>query len=437
MMWEQQRWQKFLLLSLLAGILLVPAPALSQQVPMGYFEVTSSPQGADVLVDGLFAGETPVIVPVRSLNPNGSTIKIMTQGFLTWEQQYTQNPLNGEIIPVHAALVPISPVGSLKVSSQPSGALVTINNGNGQMTPWTYQGLPTGTHLVSLFLMGFDPFIRTVEIQPGQTTDLVANMSPRTGSGRLQISSEPGGARTYVDGVYAGITNLVVGHITPGLHEVRVVRTGFEDFVEWVSVQNDSTSKVQASFKPVSETSGGFVVVTSDPPGASVFLDGVFSGMTETGRPLEITNVTPGSHQIYVSSKNYEDYEAVVVVASGSITPVSVSMNPSPMPQACAMLILTSDPSGADITIDGILQGKTPATIETVCSGTHTYALSLPGYQEYRAPVNLIPGQVFQVHTAMTTVTEPAGTSRQETPLSILVLLCGIIMSVAFFARKR
>jgi hypothetical protein len=436
MIWEVQRWQK-ILLPLMLVIMCLSAPGQAEQESMGYFEVTSSPQGADVLVDGMFAGETPVIVPVRSMNNNGSTIRVLMQGFVIWEQKFPQNPFKGEILPIHATLTPISPTGSLIVRSKPSGALVTVNNGNGQMAPWTYQSLPTGTHLVSLFLMGFDPFIRTVEVKPGQTTELDASMSPRSGSGSLQVSSEPGGATVYVDGVYAGITNLVVGHIPPGLHEVRVTRAGYEDFVEWVSVPDKETVPVKAIFTPVTTMSGGFVVVTSDPPGASVYLDGTFFGATETGRPLEITNVTPGQHQIYVSSKNYEDYEATLMVAAGSITPVSVRMNPSPMPQACAMLILTSDPAGADITIDGRLKGKTPATIETVCSGIHPYSISLTGYQEYRSQVNLIPGQVLQIHAALTPLAGSSETPQKETPLSAPVLIGGLILGYAIFGRKR
>ena len=435
---EIQSGQAYLL-PLLVGLLFLCVVSVSaEQEPMGYFEVTSNPQGADVLMDGMFAGETPVIVPVQAMSQNGSVIRVMMQGFQIWEQTYTQRPLKGEVIPVKAVLVPVSTVGSLKVTSSPSGAMVTIDNGKGQMTPWTYQNLPTGTHLVSLFLMGFEPFIRTVEIQPGQTNELVANMSIHSGSGTLQITSEPGGAAAYVDGVYAGVTNLAVGNIPPGRHEVKITRAGNDDYVAWVSVENKVTTPVNVVLKPVSAASGGSVVVTSEPPGASVFLDGKYYGITETGRPLEITNLSSGSHQVYVSSKNYEDYEAVAMVTPGGITPITIQMNPSPMPQACGLLMLNSEPAGADITIDGQLRGKTPATIETVCSGKHAYSLSLAGYQDYRSSFEIIPGQVLQINTAMTSISGAGVTPTQGTPWPSPVLITLILVLFGFlFTRGR
>ncbi len=420
----------------LVCVLMIFLPSTSaEQNSAGYFEVTSNPQGADVLVDGLFAGETPVIVPVTGTNPNGTVIRVMMQGFQIWEQKYPQNPVPGAVIPVQAVLVPVSTVGNLKVTSNPSGAMVVIDNGKGQMTPWTYRDLPAGNHLVALYLMGFEPFVRNVEVLPGQTTEVAGNMSIRTGSGTIQVSSEPGGAGVYIDGVYAGITNLVVGNIAPGRHEVRVTRAGNDDYVEWVSVQNKVTTSVQVSLKPVSITSGGFVVVTTEPPGASVYLDNTFFGMTETGRPLEISNVTPGSHRIYVSSKNYEDFEAITVVSAGNITPVTVRMNPSPMPQACGVIILNSDPAGADIIIDGQLKGTTPATIETICTGNHTYSLQLEGYETYRSSFDLIPGQVLQMNTALRSSADGKG-SGQKTAWPSPVSIITVLIISGYFLRK-
>jgi hypothetical protein len=433
-------WKRYLHMYFLAWLVLVSGLAASaEQSPMGYFEVTSNPQGADVLVDGMFTGETPVIVPVQSAGLNGSVIRVIMQGFQPWEKTFPRLPLPGEVVPVEAVLVPVSTVGSLKVSSSPSGAMVTVNNANGQMTPWTYQNLPAGPHLVSLFLLGFEPYVRTVEIQPGKVTDLAANMSIRTGAGTLEISSDPGGATAYIDGVYAGVTNLVVGNVAPGRHEVRISRAGSEDYVVWAEVENKVTTPVHASLAPVSSVSGGSVVVTSDPPGASVYLDGTFSGITETGRLLEITNVTPGSHRIYVSSKNYQDYEAVVMVSAGGITPVSVQMNPSPMPQSCGLLILNSEPSGADIAIDGQLRGKTPATIETVCSGRHTFSLTLSGYQNYQSTFEIIPGQVLQMNTVLSPVQgeEKAGSSQIPWPSPVLIAVTlGVFCLVIAGKRK-
>lgn len=412
-------------------------PASAQQTQMGYFEVKSNPLGADVIVNGAFAGETPVIVPVTAMTTNATVIRVMMQGFQIWEQTYNQTVQPGGMIPVMAVLTPVATTGSLMVSSSPSGAMITVDNGNAQMAPWTYYNMATGTHLVSLLMMGYEPFVRTIEVHPGETAQVVANMTIRTGSGTLEISSDPGGAMAYVDGVYAGTTNLVVGNIPPGRHEVKVSRAGFDDYLEWVLVQNQVITPVHASMKSASGVSGGFVVVTTEPPGASVFLDDEYRGLTETGRPLEISNVSPGSHRIYLTIRNYEDFEAMMMVTAGAITPVTVQMDPSPMPQACGLVMVGSDPAGADIIVDGQLKGTTPATVDAVCTGKHTYSIMLDGYQEYNSSFEVIPGQVLQINTALTSYTKTDGSTSNGASWPSPVVIILALSIVGYYCYRK
>jgi hypothetical protein len=110
-------------------------------------------------------------------------------------------------------------------------------------------------------------------------------------------------------------------------------------------------------------------------------------------------------------------------------------MNPSPMPQACGVIILNSDPAGADIIIDGQLKGTTPATIETICTGNHTYSLQLEGYETYRSSFDLIPGQVLQMNTALRSSADGKG-SGQKTPWPSPVSIIIVLVISGYFLRK-
>lgn len=406
---------------------------------MGYYEVRSVPQGADVLVNGIFQGETPVIVPVVSANPNGTVLKIMTQGYTPWEQSYPVNPQNGSVTTIDATLVPISPTGTLTVDSLPQGGLVTVDNGNGQMTPWTYQNVPTGSHLVSISVSGFEPYIKTVEVSPGKETEITGTMVQRSGAGSLVISSVPGGATVYVDGVYAGISNTVVGNVAPGAHKVKITQAGYDDFAQEVTMPIGGQVSVEAVMKPYSGSEKGAIIITSDPPGASVYLDGSYSGVTEAGRPLEITEVAPGTHDVYMSMKNYEDYKTTVEVSSGNTSVISTGLGPSPMPQANGMLILTSEPQGADITFDGQYRGITPSTISPVSVGDHQYSLNLTGYQGYNSSVQIISGQVLQINTVLSSQAgaPPVQTTEKKTPAPSALMVLLMIAGAAILTQKR
>jgi hypothetical protein len=60
----------------------------------------------------------------------------------------------------------------------------------------------------------------------------------------------------------------------------------------------------------------GTILVESDVPGASVFLDRIGVGTT----PASIPNVTPGSHRLNVSAAGYDGYAETIQVEPGSQT---------------------------------------------------------------------------------------------------------------------
>lgn len=399
----------------------------------GHFEVTSVPEGGDVFIDSRFYGETPVLIPIRNQTP-GTSIKVMMQGFKVWEQTIAGTPQPGQIVPIKAVLIPVSPFGTLEVTSTPTGALVTIDNGNGQMTPWTYRDITSGTRLVSLFLSGFDPFITNVDVLPGTVTRLHADMKVRTAVGSLQVSSTPGGAAVYVNGVYSGTTNTVVGNIPPGNHQVRISKAGFADSEDWIIVQPNQVTILDKKLESATKESGGALVITADLPGASVYLNNQFMGTTQTGRPLELTGLTPGTYEVYISIRNYEDYKTTVQVGPGDVIPVSAHLNPSPMPCDMGKLMISTEPSGAEIFVDGVFVGVTPATIDDVSSGPHQYRLVLEGYNEYESEFELIPGQSLQINTNL--VKTPAPSEETPAPAALVILL--VLGSVALlFSRRR
>ncbi|MDW8016651.1 MAG: DUF4384 domain-containing protein, partial [Thermus sp.] len=78
-----------------------------------------------------------------------------------------------------------------------------------------------------------------------------------------------------------------------------------------------------------------------------------------------------------------------------------ISSPPSP---ATATLAVDSRPQGAEVYLDGRLQGRTPLTL-SVNPGRHEVEVRLSGYQPYRVAVNPAPGERVQVFAPL--VPEP------------------------------
>ncbi len=62
--------------------------------------------------------------------------------------------------------------------------------------------------------------------------------------------------------------------------------------------------------------SQGNVSVSSSPPGANVFIDDVYEGIT----PVNLTGISSGSHVLRLQINGYGDFETSIQVSSGETT---------------------------------------------------------------------------------------------------------------------
>ena len=119
----------------------------------GFYDVTSSPSGAAVSVDGTSSGTTPTTATVI-VGASGHTIAVNKAGFEPWSK-YVAAPAAGQHVPVNAVLVAIptptptpapgSQKGYYKVSSDPTGGSVLFDGTNYGLTPVTITVSTTGT----------------------------------------------------------------------------------------------------------------------------------------------------------------------------------------------------------------------------------------------------------------------------------------------------
>ncbi|MDD1660788.1 MAG: PEGA domain-containing protein [Methanomicrobiales archaeon] len=159
----------------------------------------------------------------------------------------------------------------------------------------------------------------------------------------------------------------------------------------------------------------GSIAVASEPAGALVYLGGVSVGTA----PLEIPNLTPGEYVIRFRREGYGDREVTVKVTAGNRTlvtaryPPLVTATPTPtttpqvtvvpatptLPFATALpetgsLYLTSVPSGASVTVNGVGMGMTPVLIRNLTPGTYYVRFSLVGWRDYEIALSVASGQM-------------------------------------------
>lgn len=193
---------------------------------------------------------------------------------------------------------------SLRLVSQPAGASIWLDGRELSMTsPITLRDLSPGKHSVvlrkeALFFRG------TVDLQPGQQTELVATL--QRVRAEVSVTSTPSGATVRLNNVLVGRTPLKM-QLPVGQNTLELAKEGLVTARRLVKVDGPGSLKVDVTLVQL-----GVIVVTSEPPGATVFVDGRGSGVTPAELPAE-----PGQHKVRLVMTYREDVEREVTVEAG------------------------------------------------------------------------------------------------------------------------
>ena len=330
----------------------------------GFLYVSSTPVGASVYVDDVYKGVTPL--EISGVSAGSHQIKITRSGYYSYTQ--TTSVTAGTTTPITITLTSLPPTptptptslpgsggasttsGSLDVRSTPSGASIYIDGTYKGVTPKVVSGLSTGPHQVKMIRDGYYDYSLATTVTAGKTNSVLATLTslpptptptpaPKTTTGSLDIRSTPSGASIYINNTHKGVTPKVVSGLSAGSHQVKVTRNGYRDDTQTVFVTAGGTTPVSAtlsaaavvvSAKPVT----GSLTVESDPPGAEIYIDGVYKGVT----PRVLSELPAEGYWVTVTKDGYvEDGEYFPGGSTGMFSPVlsPVSTYPTePLPTA-------------------------------------------------------------------------------------------------------
>jgi hypothetical protein len=406
----------------------------------GYYDITSSPSGAAVTVDSTPVGNTPTTATLYVTGTPGHTIAVNLPGYQPWSQYFAENPAAGQHIPVHANLVPIVQTGNIYVNSNPAGASAILDNGYGQLTtPGTFNGVSTGWHNVQVSKSGYQLYSTSIEVKPGGTSNVMATLVPNTQYGSISVTSLPVGASLYVDTIYEGYTNQIVGNLAVGTHTVTLKKSGYKDYSQTATVYNAQTTSLSVTLSPLSSPTTGDLDVSSTPTGASVYLNGAYQGETRSSGPLYITSLVPGTYTTVLKKSGYQDYTTTVNIVAGTTAQVAAVLQPASAKPTTASAEIYSQPSGADIYINNAYKGVTPLSFENVpIDATKTYSIELrmEGYKTYTDSGSISPGQTVVINAALT----PLPQQTTKSPLSLMPIVAALsimgLLSIVLMKKR-
>ncbi len=324
-------------------------------------------------------------------------------------------------------------MGSISISSTLPGAEVYLE---GKFVGKTSRGKPLvvkdlleGRYDLKLIRGGYYDWEGRIVVQAKMDRSVKVSLIAKPGS--MNISSEPDGAKIFLDNTFVGITPMSLKKVAEGEHEIRLVKLNYEPWTRKVVVRSFQPTDVKTTL----EVSPGMLSVNSSPPGADIYLKGKFVAKT----PHILSNITPGEVVLRVEKKGYEEWTTSTFIEPNEHKVLDIDLK-----EKMGRLSITSKPEGADVYLSKaeqkeVLIGQTPVLNYATTIGVYRVRIDKDDYfiasQDVRvenAKTSDVSFQLKKKPGELVVITSPEnarvflnGTYKGRTPLRIAKLTEG------------
>ncbi len=264
----------------------------------------------------------------------------------------TKGGISTAVSPIFQPPVATQLTGSLRVISDPPGAVVYIGGDKVDgVTPLTVKGLRPGQYTVLITRDGYGDVTLATSVKSNE--EVVNTVTLPLLQGAIKVSSTPPGANIILDGETRGVTTVVglnIPGLSLGVHKLRVTLPDYREETRDVMVVNGGNKVINIPLTGLPCK----VTVSTSPKGARVQLDGI-----ERGNSLvTINDIAPGPHKVRVSLIGYASAAKEFILTPNGNQMMTFDLTPLEK----AQINIASNPPGASIYINDKLQDeKTPA----------------------------------------------------------------------------
>ena len=154
--------------------------------------------------------------------------------------------------------------GEITIQTQPQAASVWIDGELMGETPLRLEGL-TGKVIVRISKNGYKPIVEHVRTRFDRPQILSFLLEPHESVGKLYVDSYPSGAKWYLDGDYMGATPDQAVAIESGLHTIRIVGKGYEEWIETLYVSRGQEASLKLDLATGEKILIGIIASGSSP----------------------------------------------------------------------------------------------------------------------------------------------------------------------------
>ncbi len=268
----------------------------------GVITIDSYPKGADVYVDGVLRGTTPLTVSGLKLGMYG--IEVKKEGYDTerYERKLDKNNLKQLIIAnlSHTTF-------TLEITSYPTEAEVYIDGAKKGFTPIRLEDILYGKHFVEVRKENFTTWSKEIDVEEYKILQIDAELLAKYCT--IDIVSNPDGAKVYLNNEEQGVTPIKIEKLDPGKYKLSIKKDGYALHEEEIETIKGETTNRKITLKKADT----FVTIDSVPVGAGLYIDNVLVGTT----PYTAIDIEPGIYEVRVEKGGYLPFSTTVEVEKG------------------------------------------------------------------------------------------------------------------------
>jgi formylglycine-generating enzyme required for sulfatase activity len=236
----------------------------------------------------------------------------------------------------------------------------------------------SGTHDVHVTAEGYEPYHGTIAVTDEQTQRV--DIFPAILPGWVSIDTQPTGAQVWLDDTLLGAAPIARVSMTAGSHSLRISAPRYQALERDLQVTGRGVvQQIALALEP----DWALVHFQTDPTAVTISVD---------GNPEVYDNgaveVLSGEHLIDIAAPGYQAHQVQVTIEAG----VDQDLGVITLRPADGLLELDSEPSMANVSVDGRFQGRTPLTLSLTPGLTHRIQISKAGYQRRTERVSLERG---------------------------------------------
>jgi hypothetical protein len=338
--------------------------------------------GATVMLDGEIKGQAPLIITTSA---GRHQLRIQKDGYEPYEVWITAKENDTQTMLPQMKEIAKPKYGTVVVDADVPDAEVYIDgNKHPDNTPAVIQNVVEGLHVIEVKKAPGLPWKQTIQVKASEQTKVRAELQATMngGVGVVRVLSDAQGARAFIDGEDRGPVPVDIKDVKAGDHIVQVKAPGMQTGEKHVMVQAGQSQIVKFDLNQAMSGDMGTLKIVSTVPEALVFVDGAALGKV----PQE-KKISAGEHPIVVRLEGYKQFDQKVRVEAGQTVTIQADL------KAVGRLRVLTTPSGAQVSINGLVVGKTPITDLEVETGETVLRAELPGFQPWEETLSIEGGK--------------------------------------------